>query len=226
MSLLSLSIGHPTAQMIAVFALVPSDEIVGSSLSWKIERLLKTHGIDFCLSARNKRLAFDLIEPIVVMKHCDVRVTTARSRDAELTTVEPADSVLDVELDQASFRHLLYSVAHQSVFLDLVSGFGNLRDRQREHASLLRGGIDVCVERTAVRSIISRRLDARIGRKMDREGMVGRLVFLPLSCPDRTSEDDSEEECTQAHVVAPLHVLIRGSLHIWASKTNKSGAAD
>src|SRR5215831_11591843 len=78
----------------------------GSSLSWKIERLLKTHGIDFRLSARNKRLAFDLIEPIVVMKHCDVRVTTARSRDAELTTVEPADSMRDVELDQASFRHL------------------------------------------------------------------------------------------------------------------------
>jgi hypothetical protein len=75
--------------------------------------LLKTHGIDFRLSAGNKRPSFDLIEQIVMMKHCDVGVATVHSRDAELAAVDPADSVLDVELDQASFRHSLYRVVQR-----------------------------------------------------------------------------------------------------------------
>jgi alkyl sulfatase BDS1-like metallo-beta-lactamase superfamily hydrolase len=43
---------------------------VDSSESWEIERLLKTHGIDFRLSAGNKCPSFDLIQQIVMMKHC------------------------------------------------------------------------------------------------------------------------------------------------------------
>src|SRR6266436_9999881 len=101
----------------------------GSSRSLEIDRLLKTHGVDFRLSARNKRFALDLIQPIAVMKHRDIGVTTIHPCDSELAAVEPADAVLDVELDQAPFRHLLYRVAHQSVFLDLVSRFGDFRDR-------------------------------------------------------------------------------------------------
>jgi hypothetical protein len=41
-----------------------------------------------------------------MVKHCQVGVTTVRSRDAELAAVDASDSVLDVELDQASFRHV------------------------------------------------------------------------------------------------------------------------
>jgi len=98
--------------------------VVGSSGSREIERLLETHAVDFRLSARDKRLAFDLIQSIVMMKHSDVRVTTAHPHDAELAAVESADSVPDIELDQAPFRHLLYRVAHQCVFLGLVSVSG------------------------------------------------------------------------------------------------------
>jgi hypothetical protein len=123
---------------------------VDSSDSWEIERLLETHGINFRLPAANKRPSFDLIQKIVMMKHCDVGVTTVRSRDAELAAVDPADSVLDVELDQASFRHLLYGIVHQAVFLNLIPRFGNLRDGQRENASLLRSGVDVCLERAVI----------------------------------------------------------------------------
>src|SRR6202049_310080 len=39
--------------------------------SREVERLLKMHGIDFRLSAGNKRLALDLVQPIVMMKHRD-----------------------------------------------------------------------------------------------------------------------------------------------------------
>jgi hypothetical protein len=67
------------------------------SSSREIERLLETRGIDFRLSARNKRLAFDLVKPIVMVNHGDVGVTAIRSCDAELAAVDPADSVLDVE---------------------------------------------------------------------------------------------------------------------------------
>src|SRR5215470_19713010 len=129
----------------------PTTGNVGGSR--EIERLLKTHGIDFRLSAGNKRLSFDLKQPIVVMKHRDIRVTAVCARDAELAAVEPADPVLDVELDHAPFRHLLDRIAHQSVFLDLIAGFGNLRDRQHEYAGLLRGRVDMGVEGAAVGSL-------------------------------------------------------------------------
>jgi len=122
--------------------------VLGPSGSRKIERLLETHGVDFRLPARNKRFAFDLIQPIATMKYGDVRVTAARPRDAELPAVGPADSVRDIELDQAPFRHLLYCVAHQSVFPSLVSRFRHFRDGQREYAGYVQGGVGnyKCVE--------------------------------------------------------------------------------
>jgi hypothetical protein len=49
---------------------------VGLSDSREIERLLETHGVGFRLSACDKRPAFDLVQPIVMMKHRDVGSTT------------------------------------------------------------------------------------------------------------------------------------------------------
>src|SRR4029077_9601763 len=117
---------------------------------WEIERLLETHGVDFRLSAPNKRFAFELIQPIVVMKHRDVRVTAVRSRDSELAAVDPANPVLDVELDQAAFGHLLYCTADQSTFLGLASYLRHFRDSQPERAGVLRRGVDVRIEGAAV----------------------------------------------------------------------------
>src|SRR6516164_3626913 len=148
------------------------------------------------------------------MEHRDVRVTAGRSRDTELAAVDPANPVLDVELDQAAFGHLLYRTADQSTFIGLTSYLRDFRNGQPECAGVLCRGVDACVEGAAVGGLISHRLDVGIGRKMDRERTIGRLVFLPVVCHGRASEDHGKEECTQTHVSLLLNVSMPGTLRI------------
>src|SRR6266850_4107510 len=95
--------------------------------SGEVERLLEAHGVDLRLAARHKRFAFDLIEPLLVIKHRDVGMTAARPRDAELTAVNRADAVGYIKLDLAAQRHGLDRMVNQGAFVRC--DLGQLGDR-------------------------------------------------------------------------------------------------
>ena len=87
--------------------------------------------------------AFDLVQPIVMMKHCEVGVTTVHSRDAELAAVDPANSVSNlIRLPSVIFFTASLIEAPSWV----RPCFGHFRDGQLEYTGLLHGGVDVRVE--------------------------------------------------------------------------------
>src|SRR5438477_911053 len=113
--------------------------------SGEVERLLEDHGVDLRLAACNKRLALDLIEPLLVQKHRPVGITTVLPGEPELAAVGAADTVRNVELDHAAFRHRLDRMADQVVFIR--SAIAHLGDRQLEHAGVLGDRVDARFER-------------------------------------------------------------------------------
>jgi len=60
---------------------------------------------------------------------------------------------------------------------------------------------------------------------MDRERTIGRLVFLPVVCHGRASEDHGKEECTQTHLSLLLNVSMPGSLRIQGIEDQQEPAA-
>lgn len=92
------------------------------------------HRINFRLSPRHKGLAFDLVEPIVMVKHRDVGIAAIRHRNAKLTPIDGADSVLNVELDNSILNQLVHRVVDQRALLAISRHF---RNRNRECAGLL-----------------------------------------------------------------------------------------
>src|SRR5215468_9810502 len=85
--------------------------------SGEVERLVKDHRVDLRVAPGNKRFALDLIEPFLVQERRHVGVTAVRTRDAELPAVNPADAVLDVELDLAALGHGADCMVDQGIFV-------------------------------------------------------------------------------------------------------------
>ena len=85
--------------------------------SGQVKRLLEDHGVDFGLAARCDRLAFDLVEALLVVKYRNVGIPAVRPRNGKLAAICRTDTVLDVEFDHAAVRQGLDRVGHQGLFV-------------------------------------------------------------------------------------------------------------
>jgi hypothetical protein len=73
----------------------------GPSSSGEIKRLLEAHRVSFRLPPGDERVALDLIEAVIPVEQGDVGIATVRSGDAQLSAVDSANPMRNVEFDYA-----------------------------------------------------------------------------------------------------------------------------